>query len=127
METLAEEQVKKEKEMKEHEERMHSLQVRIVTDDMMLQYRGFDLFDFADTKLRQQHPSFQVRKDLPFSAFYLEVGRRFNLKPNQFRLWTFVNRQNKTIRPDIPLSPKEEYESNSFLRNWFANQSPKPG
>jgi ubiquitin carboxyl-terminal hydrolase 7 len=60
-------------------------------------------------------PSFRVLKSEPFSRFKQRVADHFKYPLNNFRLWVMVNRQNKTIRPDVPIQDNEANQSQYSL------------
>lgn len=46
----------------------------------------------------------RVRKDSSYANLVKLIEEKFELNdPNSYRLWVFVNRQNRTTRPDILL------------------------
>ncbi|PKY61708.1 hypothetical protein RhiirA4_487043, partial [Rhizophagus irregularis] len=68
-------------------------------------HQGFDLANFDD----RQYPLsdvyvYRILKSDTYRSFKEFVSRNFNIPPEQVRFWIFKNRQNKTIRPDAPIS-----------------------
>ncbi|CAB4447002.1 unnamed protein product [Rhizophagus irregularis] len=90
---------------KEMEERHLYLIIKIVTAEKFKVHQGFDLANFDD----RQYPLsdvyvYRILKSDTYRSFKEFVSRNFNIPPEQVRFWIFKNRQNKTIRPDAPIS-----------------------
>ncbi|KAI8055335.1 cysteine proteinase [Syncephalis plumigaleata] len=102
---IEEERAQREAEEKEAEEKLHSMNIALVDDHIMKQHHGFDLVNFSS----QNWPlspveMLRVRKDSSYANLVKLIEEKFELKdPNSYRLWVFVNRQNRTTRPDIVL------------------------
>lgn len=60
------------------------------------------MFDFSDPKCVQKLKTLRIRKKSSWSDLVQEVSEKFDISADNFRLWCFVNRQNKTVRPDTP-------------------------
>lgn len=56
-------------------------------------------------------PAFRVLKNEPFSKFKERIAEHYHYSVNDFKLWVMVNRQNKTIRPDVPILDSEANQS----------------
>ncbi|PKB96417.1 hypothetical protein RhiirA5_506961 [Rhizophagus irregularis] len=87
------------------EERHLYLIVKIVTAKKFKVHQGFDLANFDDC----QYPlsevfTYKILKADTYGSFKEHVSRSFNISTKQVRFWVFVNRQNKTVRPDAPIS-----------------------
>ena len=68
-------------------------------------HQGFDLANFDD----RQYPlseviTYKILKSDTYGSFKEHVSRSFNIPTEQVRFWVLVNRQNKTVRPDAPIS-----------------------
>lgn len=125
------------KEEREHLERInrergeaHLYQsVRVVSDAEIGANTGFDLCNFADrsyivTDVESNNkddnsdvvsyepgagiPIFKVKKKDTLLKFKSTLEHVFGIPASSFNLWLLVGRQNKTIRPDHPLSNAEE-------------------
>ena len=74
--------------------------MRVVTDRTYAHHEGFDLavFDEGDLPVSDL-PTFRVPMQEAYSAFKSRIAQRFCCYP-EMRLWTLVNRQNETVRPD---------------------------
>ena len=46
-----------------------------------------------------------------FTTFKQRIAQWFKISERDFRLWVLVNRQNKTIRPDVPIHDSEANQS----------------
>jgi ubiquitin carboxyl-terminal hydrolase 7 len=48
-------------------------------------------------------PTFRIAKAETYAVFKQRIAHYFKVNEKDFRLWVLVNRQNKTIRPDVPI------------------------
>lgn len=72
--------------------------VLIVAEDALTPHRSFDLFD--PDAVESTARSFRVRKQAPIQELYQTIGEAYGLTPlQQFRLWVFQTRRNRTFRP----------------------------
>ncbi|KAI6117686.1 hypothetical protein EDD16DRAFT_995965 [Pisolithus croceorrhizus] len=118
---LNEERLQLEAEGREREEQHLFLTARVITDDTYARYEGFDLATFDEKSWPQLNlPSFCVLKQEPYNVFKSRVAAHFQLPANKFRLWVLVNRQNKTIRPDVPIPDKKPSLTVEVIRNDMA-------
>ena len=93
---------------KREKEEMHLyITVRIIDVQTFRHHEGVDLtsFDPADREAQEWIRPYRVRRDLTWLAFYQHIAETVNLTRDQIRLWHLVNRQNKTVRPDVPIPP----------------------
>jgi ubiquitin carboxyl-terminal hydrolase 7 len=93
---------------KREKEEMHLfITVRIIDVETFRHHDGVDLasFDPADKEASEYIHSHRVRRDLTWLGFYQHVAESYHLGRDQIRLWHLVNRQNKTVRPDVPIPP----------------------
>ncbi|CAB5149159.1 unnamed protein product [Rhizophagus irregularis] len=102
---LEQERAIEDQRRKEMEERHLYLIVKIVTAKKFKVHQGFDLANFDDC----QYPlsevfTYKILKADTYGSFKEHVSRSFNISTKQVRFWVFVNRQNKTVRPDAPIS-----------------------
>ncbi|OZJ04728.1 hypothetical protein BZG36_01825 [Bifiguratus adelaidae] len=104
---LDEEKSLQEQRRKQQKEMHLFMNVKIITDDTFRAHRGFDLF--SNEEKPSGTPSdgsiFRVKRQDTYRSFLDSVYQQFNIPPEQMRMWVMVNRQNKTIRPDQPISP----------------------
>ncbi len=96
------------------------MSLRIATDADLRLGRRFDLVKFENVK------EFRVKKASNISILHLlptlsvilfdycteefkkTAAENFEVPPERQRYWVWVSRQNKTFRPDAPLTPQEE-------------------
>ncbi|EJU05407.1 ubiquitin carboxyl-terminal hydrolase 5 [Dacryopinax primogenitus] len=107
---LEEERMASELKRREREEQHLFLTAKVITDESFRLHEGFDLASFEE---RNWPPSdletFRVLKQETYARFKERVAKHFHYNPQDIRLWQLVNRQNKTVRPDVPI---QEHESN---------------
>ena len=87
--------------MEEREEQHLFLTVKVITNETFSRHQGFDLAVFSDL------PKFHVLKQETYSVFKSRVAQHFSYPESQIRLWVLVNRQNKTVRPDMHIPENE--------------------
>lgn len=87
--------------------------VAVVTDKSFEQYQGFNMAGFDDRfmEVSQGVDVFKVPKADKISTFKEQLVDHYNLDPENFRLWSFVYRQNKMIRVDDVLTAADERTS----------------
>lgn len=75
-------------------------------------HEGFDLaaWDETDGEPVASPRLYKVRKASKFQEFVNQVAGDLGQSPDLVRLWTMVNRQNKTVRPDIPIGDLDASE-----------------
>ncbi|CAD6570825.1 MAG: hypothetical protein TREMPRED_006048 [Tremellales sp. Tagirdzhanova-0007] len=106
---------------REKDEQHLYLTAKVVTDDIFSRHQGFDLSSFDDKNLpATELPTFRVLKMETFSTFKQRIAQWFKISERDFRLWVLVNRQNKTIRPDVPISDSENSNTMEHIRNNMA-------
>jgi hypothetical protein len=95
------------KRKKEQEEMHLFMNVRVVDSDSFRRYEGLDManFDPYDKNAVALIHSYRVKRDMSWMALYNHLAEENHLPRDHIRLWNFVNRQNKTIRPDAPILP----------------------
>lgn len=77
----------------------------MVTERDFKAYQGFDLIDWdADPSSEAAPKTHRVLRTMTISEFVRSLAEGLNLPSEKVRLWAMVNRQNKTIRPDQPLT-----------------------
>ncbi|RIB01653.1 hypothetical protein C2G38_2230141 [Gigaspora rosea] len=102
---LDEEKALYEQKQKEDEECHLYLPIKIVTPDIFECYQGFDLVNFDNRQYPLSNvPLFKVLKSDTYEAFKNMVAHKFEIPTEQIRFRIFVNRQNKTIRPEDPIT-----------------------
>jgi ubiquitin carboxyl-terminal hydrolase 7 len=103
---------------RDDEERMLNMNVRVFSDDDIRHYEGFDLANFPPhSKSSPQynvgvgettHHVFRVLKTETYGDFRARVSQEYRIPEEGFKLWNMVGRQNRTIRPDVPLIELEK-------------------
>lgn len=78
------------------------MSLRIATDNDLRAWTKFDLVRFDLVK------EFRVKKASSLKEFKKVVHEFYGVPPEHQRYWNWVSRQNKTLRPDAPLTPAEE-------------------
>ncbi|KAI8145421.1 hypothetical protein BJV82DRAFT_603604 [Fennellomyces sp. T-0311] len=115
---VSEELAAMEKRRKDREEMHLHVKVAVVTDSSFADRQEFDLAMFDDKNL-EVTPGvtvFKVPKTEKIYAFKQELVNYFELQNDKFRLWSIVQRTNKTVRVEQPLTPSEEKQSLEKLR-----------
>ncbi|CAG8491651.1 11949_t:CDS:10 [Dentiscutata heterogama] len=80
------------------------LYTKIVTPTIFERYQGFDLANFGDRQYPlSEVPQFKVLKSETYRTFKTKISNKLEIPVEQIRLWVLVNRQNRTIRPDVPI------------------------
>lgn len=93
---------------KEREEQHLYLSIGVVTEANFKAHQGFDLTDWDPDEATDSTPRIhRVLRTSTLVDFAKTLAESQRLPPEQVRLWVMVNRQNKTIRPDQPLSEPE--------------------
>jgi hypothetical protein len=80
-----------------------------VTAEKFKDYQGFDFVNFDDVQ------SYKIRKSEMYEVFKENISQTFNIPPKKIRFWVFINRQNKTVRPDAPIKESFMHLSNIIL------------
>lgn len=132
---LDEERANREQRRKEKEEQHLYLNVKVITETQFKAHQGFDLASWDDKEQPEEAQPKQYRmlrtasvKELvekvveginrqrrmhspTASSGKALVGKAVedvtDVDPSNVRLWVMVNRQNKTVRPDQPLTAPE--------------------
>ncbi|KAL0817230.1 hypothetical protein Bca101_073674 [Brassica carinata] len=106
--------LKKEKEEKE-EKRKYKAQAHLFTtikvardEDITEQIGKNKYFDLVD---HEKVKSFRIQKQTPFQLFKEEVAKEFGVPVELQRFWIWAKRQNYTYRPNRPLLPHEELQT----------------
>ncbi|KAI9271739.1 hypothetical protein BDA99DRAFT_433176 [Phascolomyces articulosus] len=116
---VSEERAALEKRRKDREEMHLHVRVAVVTDSSFMERQDFDLAMFDDKNF-EVTPGVHVLK-VPKTEKIINVKQQladqFNLHNEKFRLWAIVQRTNKTVRVDMPLTPSEEKQNVEKLRS----------
>lgn len=88
------------------------LTAKIVTDETFSRHEGFNLATFDKRKSPPPDlPTLRVPKQMTYSTFKSRVAQYFNYPESQIRLWVLINRQNKTVRPEVQIPENEPLSS----------------
>ncbi|KAL8772774.1 MAG: hypothetical protein Q9209_002119 [Squamulea sp. 1 TL-2023] len=102
---LNEERAALERKRKDREEQHLYLPVSVVTEDAFKAFQGFDLTNWeSDPNALTTPQTYRVLRASTVGDFTKTVAKSLHLPAEQIRLWVMVHRQNKTIRPDQPLT-----------------------
>ncbi|KAF8460666.1 hypothetical protein BDZ91DRAFT_738896 [Kalaharituber pfeilii] len=104
-ERFEKEREEKEAKRREKEEQHLYLQVQVIDNTHFKSHEGFDLaaWDDTDGEPAASPRAYKVLKNDPFGKLVARVANDMNETPERVRLWSMVNRQNKTVRPDQPI------------------------
>jgi ubiquitin carboxyl-terminal hydrolase 7 len=96
----------KEARRKEREEAHLYLNVRVVTDETYRAHSGTDLATFTEDP--EKDPSaaraYRLLRQSTVQDLTARIADEMGQDPHKVRFWCMVNRQNKTIRPDQPIT-----------------------
>ncbi|MCJ1460144.1 hypothetical protein MMC28_010523, partial [Mycoblastus sanguinarius] len=105
---LNEERAALDRRRKEREEQHLYLSVGVITEENFKAHQGFDLTSWdTESGLDPAPRVHRVLRTSTLADFAKTLAETQQLPPEQVRLWVMVNRQNKTTRPDQPLSEPE--------------------
>jgi hypothetical protein len=92
---------------REKEEMHLYVHMRIIDIQTFRHHDGVDLasFDPQDTEAQEWIHVFRIRRDSSWAGVYQTIAEACRTTPDHIRIWHLVNRQNKTIRPDVPILP----------------------
>ncbi|KVI06231.1 hypothetical protein Ccrd_015416, partial [Cynara cardunculus var. scolymus] len=106
---LKKEQEEKEQKRKEKAEAHLYTIIKVARDEDLREQIGKDIyFDLVDhDKVR----SFRIQKQISFALFKEDVAKELGIPVQYQRFWLWAKRQNHTYRPNRPLTPQEEAQS----------------
>eukprot|EP01127_Copromyxa_protea_P015709 TRINITY_DN4568_c0_g1_i1.p1 TRINITY_DN4568_c0_g1~~TRINITY_DN4568_c0_g1_i1.p1 ORF type:complete len:1084 (+),score=246.91 TRINITY_DN4568_c0_g1_i1:30-3281(+) len=86
---------------REKEEKKWNTSVGLIFDDDILG-------NLCDDLCVQHVKTVQVRKDKPFETLHEAIEKEFGIPANKQRVWKWISRKNKTMRPNVhPISPEK--------------------
>ena len=97
--------------LKREKEEMHLyIWVKMIDVETFKHHDGVDLvsFDPADKEAAEWVHAYRVRRDMTWLGFYQYIAEQVHLPRDHIRLWHLVNRQNRTVRPDVPILPDSQ-------------------
>ncbi|PVF96521.1 cysteine proteinase [Serendipita vermifera] len=116
-----EEKRQAEEKRKETEEQKLYVTIKVITEESFRQHEGFDLGTFDDKNSSPSELlSFRVLKQDSYYKFKTQVAQRTGLPTERIRLWVISSRQNKTLRPDIPIPDTDLANTVETVRNTMA-------
>ena len=96
---------------------------QVITNQTFTQHQGFDLATFDDRAVTQLDlPSYRVLKSQTFLDFRTMIADEYKYEPEDVRLWVLVNRQNKTVRPDAPVTDQDPTLTMEAVRDKMASR-----
>jgi hypothetical protein len=118
---------------KREKEEMHLyITVKVIDIKTFQHHDGVDLasFDPLDKNAQEWIHSYRVRRDLTWLGFYQHIAEANKTTRDHVRLWHLVNRQNKTVRPDVPIPADHQLSTPLYLldlilaiEGWLKNSS----
>lgn len=96
----------REQKKRDREEQHLYLNVKVITETQYKAHQGFDLASWDDKEAPPEAIPlhFRYKKAEKMGDLVAKVAGDLGIEPQQLRLWVMVNRQNKTLRPDQPLT-----------------------
>lgn len=86
-----------------------------MTSEKFKRYQGFDLANFNNYHYPPSEvDEYEILKGEAYSVFKENMSQVFNIPYEQIRFWVLVNRQNKTIRPDVFI-PESYLDTSKYL------------
>ena len=106
----------REQKKRDREEQHLYLNVRVITEMQYKAHQGFDLASWDDKEAPPEAlpVHFRYKKAESMRDLVGKVADDLKIDPQQLRLWVMVNRQNKTMRPDQPLTDLDKSTSIPF-------------
>jgi len=124
-ERLEEEARIREQRRKDKEEQHLYMKAFIADDNTFRANTEFDFANFDEKDSTESCPYLsRILKNQTFGDFKQEIATGLNLPPSGFRLWLMVNRQNRTIRIDIPIPPEDDDSTVDEIRLRYATNQP---
>ncbi|KAI9491534.1 hypothetical protein BDB00DRAFT_874264 [Zychaea mexicana] len=126
---LEEERKKKHDEDKEKSEEHLHIRVQIITEKAFELNEGFDFIPKNDHLWGDESTSpiqgLKVRRAMKFGEFKDLLAEKLATPKNQFRVWSIVNRQNRTIRADdhIVEANNEDQTISDILNRYLTNHA----
>lgn len=104
---LDEEAALREMRRKEREEQHLYLGCKVITEDTYRAHGATDLTSFERVHSEDEPAAprpYRLLRKSTVKELMEKVGADTNVDPKKIRFWAMVNRQNKTIRPDAPIT-----------------------
>lgn len=104
-ERIAEERAALERRRKEREEAHLYMDIQVASDANFKVYQGFDIVPWKGEADSPAHPKqYRVLRATTLSEFCATIAEDLKVEPDMLRPWAMVNRQNGTVRPDVPIT-----------------------
>ncbi|KAF2276539.1 cysteine proteinase [Westerdykella ornata] len=103
---VAEEDALRERKRKEREEAHLYMDIQVASVANFKAYQGFDIVPWKGDPNSEPpaHPkTYRILRTTTISQFCEIVAQDLEVEPTMLRPWAMVNRQNGTIRPDVPI------------------------
>ena len=116
---VEEERIELARKKREKEEMHLFMTVKVIDAETFRHHEGVDLanFDPADKEAAEWIHPYRVRRDLTWAGLYHDLAQANNLPKDHIRIWHLVNRQNKTVRPDVPIPPDPQITIEAWLKS----------
>jgi ubiquitin carboxyl-terminal hydrolase 7 len=103
-ERIATERAEVERKRKEREEAHLYMDIQVASEANFKVYQGFDIVPWKHDVDSPAHPkTYRVLRVTTLSAFCETVASELGVDADMIRPWAMVNRQNGTVRPDVPI------------------------
>lgn len=112
------ERIERDNKRREKEEQHLYLHVQVIENAHFKAHEGFDLapWDDTDGEPAASPRIYKVLKANPFRDLVKQVATDLGEPEDRVRLWSMVNRQNKTVRPDQPIADLEMSIEDAFSK-----------
>nr|AAF01440.1 ubiquitin carboxyl-terminal hydrolase [Schizosaccharomyces pombe] len=104
--TLDEEHRVVERKLLEREEQQIYRRVRVLTTDGFKKYHGFDMTDFSASDDDPVLITTKIKRNANIWDLQKHLAGLLNRDTSGIRIWLMTNRQNRTVRVDLPLDKK---------------------
>ncbi|EPY54271.1 ubiquitin carboxy terminal hydrolase Ubp21 [Schizosaccharomyces cryophilus OY26] len=97
-----------EKKLQEREEQYYYRKVRLLNIDGFRNHHDYDMADFSKATKENDDNLFEtkIKRNATFLDLYNQVASTLKRDSTSIRLWMMTNRQNRTVRVDLPLDKK---------------------
>ncbi|KAF2685136.1 ubiquitin carboxyl-terminal hydrolase 21 [Lentithecium fluviatile CBS 122367] len=101
---IAEERAAFERRRKEREEAHLYMDLAVASEDNFKVYQGFDIVPWKAESESPANPKvYRVLRTTTVAEFTTTVAEDLGMDADMIRPWAMVNRQNGTVRPDVPI------------------------
>ncbi|CAI6294669.1 unnamed protein product [Periconia digitata] len=104
-ERVLEERVLMDRKRKEREEAHLYMDVTVASEENFKQHQGFDIVPWKNDTDSPANPKVhRILRSTTVAEFSKTVAESLGVEPDMIRPWAMVNRQNGTVRPDVPVA-----------------------